>query len=116
MAEERKWEESDYIEEGKRIAREYLSGMGWVKSERNLTYRQVKPAYQREDLEEKFRQLTEKEENIEWKFGQDVDKWRKSEDLHRRVVLGEIMKALGSRADLGFFGKRIVDRVKRELG
>jgi len=44
-----------------------------------------------------------------------VDRWRKSEDASRRIVLTEIVKELGHRSDLGFFGKRIVDRLKREL-
>ena len=115
MAEERSWEEADYIAEGKRIVREYLSGMGWVRSHRSMIYREVRPAVQREEAEEKFRQLSEKEEGVEWKFGQEVDRWRKSEDKNRRIVLEEIVKALGNRRDLGFFGRRIVDRVKREI-
>ena len=115
MAEPRAWEESDYIAEGKRIVREYLSGMGWVRSHRSLIYKEVRPAVQREEAEVRFRQLREKEENVEGKFGQEVDRWRKSEDKNRRIVLEEIVKALGNRRDLGFFGSRIVDRVKREI-
>ena len=115
MTEPRAWEESDYIAEGKRIVREYLSGMGWVRSHRSLIYKEVRPAVQREEAEVRFRQLREKEEDVEEKFGQEVDRWRKSEDKNRRIVLEEIVKALGNRRDLGFFGSRIVDRVKREI-
>lgn len=116
MAEEKPREEADYIEEGKRIVREYLSGMGWNRAHRDGIYREVHPAVAREDEEERFRNLTQNEEDIEWKFGQDVDRWRKSEDKNRRIVLETILKGMGQRNDLGFFGKRIIDRLKREMG
>jgi hypothetical protein len=115
MAEPRGWLESDYINEAKRIVREYLSGLTWIRSHRNIIYREIRPAFEREEEEEKFRALTQKEEDVEWVFGQDVDRWRKSEDANRKIVLEEIVKALGNRRDLGFFGKRIVDRLKREI-
>jgi|GEM_PF-965159 len=115
MAEPPIWGEADYIAEAKRIVREYLSKLGWIRTHRGLVYREVRPAADREETESKFRDLTQKEEDVEWRFGQDVDRWRKSDDKNRRIVLEEIVKALGHRRDLGFFGKRIVDRLKREL-
>ena len=116
MAEPKPSIESDYIIEAQRIIREYLSGMGWVRAQRNILYKELKPAVEREDVEQNFKQLAEKEEDIEWKFGQEVDKWRKSDDPMRKIVLERIVQEVGRRNDLGFFGRRIVDRVKRELG
>jgi hypothetical protein len=115
MAEQIPQEQSDHVKEAKRIVCEYLSGLGWIRTQRNIAYRTVLPAVDREELEEKFREYVKREEEVEWKFGQEVDKWRKSDDFNRKSVLGEIVKALGNRRDLGFFGKRIVDRLKREL-
>jgi len=69
MAEEKKWEEADYLNEARRIVREYLSGMGWVRANKNILYTELKPAYLREEEEQPLRELVQKEEDIEWKFG-----------------------------------------------
>ncbi len=115
MAEQTPREENEYADAARKIVREYLSGLMWSRAQRDSAYRAVLPAADREEMEEKFRQFEKREEDIEWRFGQEVDKWRKSEDPKRRIVLEEIVKALGKRRDLGFFGKSIVERLKREL-
>lgn len=115
MAEPNKWQDEDYVNEAKRIVREYLSGLVRIKAHRNMAVREVRPAVQNAEVEEKFRQLNQQEEDIEWKFGQETDKWRNSPDKGAKIVIGEIVKALGKRNDLGFFGKRIVERLKRNM-
>jgi len=109
------WGEAEYIKEARRIAGEYLSGMGWSRSQKAMRFRAVTPAAQREEAEQRFRDIRQREEDIEWKFGQEVDRWRKSPDKNRKIVLEEIVKTLGKRADLGFFGRRIVNRLKKEI-
>jgi len=115
MAEQKPFTEEEYLNEAKRIIREYLSQMGWVRSHKDSIYRELMPTMPRDEVEEKLRDITQREEDVEWKFGQDVDKWRKSTDPNRKIVLEEIVKAMWHRNDLGFFGRRIVDRVKREI-
>ena len=116
MAEEGKWEDGDYINEAKRIVREYLSGLSGLRANRRMTVTEVRPAVDNADLEEKFRRFNLQEEDIEWKFGQEVDRWKNDPGRGSKLVIGEIIKALGSRNDLGFFGKRIVERLKRNQG
>ncbi len=84
-------EDFDPVEEGKRIAREYLSKRGWARE---------------------WRRSEEAEET----FSAKVERWRKDPSPQAKEVLRVIAQILGSRKDLGFFGKRIVDRLTRELG
>lgn len=115
MAEEKRWEEADYIEEGKRIVREYLSGMGWLGTRKRAIFSEIHPAVDREINEERFRSIDQKEEDVEWKFSQDTDRWRKSDDKNRVIVIETILKGMGQRNDLGFFAKRIIERLKKEM-
>jgi len=115
MAENHPFTESEFLETAKRIVREYLSGLGWIRTHRDNVYREIVPAMDREKEEEKFREFSRQEEDIEWKFSQAVEFWRKSNDPKRRIILEYIVKALVHRNDLGYFGKRIINRLKKEL-
>lgn len=109
-------EDFDPIEEGKRIAREYLSKRGWAKEWRRSLERQLYPAVEREEFEAKEKQCDEREEEAEGAFSAKVESWRKDPSPQAKEVLRAIVQMLGRRKDLGFFGKRIVDRLTKELG
>jgi len=111
MAEE--FEEA--IKEGKRIAHDYLSGLGWARSARQTTVRHVMPAWTREDREEAFRRDDQRIEDAEECFGKEVDRWRKERTKFAKKVLETIVEEVKGRGDLGFFGKRIIARIKDEL-
>lgn len=108
-------EEFDPKQEGQRIAREYLSKRGWAREARSTTFRQTYPAFQREEFEAKERQIDQKEEEAEEVFSREVERWRHDPSLQAREVLQAIVAMMGSRSDLGFFAKRIVARLKRDI-
>jgi hypothetical protein len=103
-------------EVGKSIAREYLSKHGWAGEWRRTLSRQFYPGCQREEFEAKQRQCDQMEEEAEEVFSRNVERWRRSVLPQKREVLQAIVDMMGKRTDLGFFAKRIVDRLKRELG
>jgi hypothetical protein len=100
---------------GKRIAREYLSKRGWAKEWRRALNTQLYPAVQREEFEEKERNVDRLEEEAEAVFSREYEKWRKIETPDGQAVRRAIFEMLGPRRDLGFIGQRIVDRLKREF-
>ncbi|MEA3493599.1 MAG: hypothetical protein U9R38_04335 [Candidatus Margulisiibacteriota bacterium] len=105
----------DPKEEGRRIASEYLSKRGWARERRRSLDRQVNPGFQREEFEEKERQCDRTEEDAETLFSGKVELYRKDGSSQAKAVLWSIVDILGRRTDLGFFAKRIIDRLKREL-
>lgn len=103
-------------EEGRRIANEYLSKWGWARERRRSLDRQVNPGFQREEFEEKERQCDRAEEDAEEIFSAKVERYRQDSSPQSKEVLWVIVDIMGKRTDLGFFAKRIIDRLKRELG
>jgi hypothetical protein len=103
------------IEEGRRIAREYLSKKGWAAEWRRALNTQLYPAVQREEFEAKERQVDGMEESAEELFSREYDKWRQDPSPEAREVLRGIYELLGKRRDLGFIAKRIVDRLRGEF-
>ena len=103
-------------EEGRRIAREYLSGLGWARQWRDTISREYFPAYDREKREERVRQADQRVEDAEDKFSSEVDKYLQSRDTDSKIVLETVHNALCRRNDLGFFGKRIMGHIKNRLG
>jgi hypothetical protein len=103
-------------EEGERIAREYLSKRGWVREWRRSSESQVSKVLQNEEFETKERRCDQMDEDTESNFSTKVDLYRKDGSARSKEVLWAIVDVLGNRNDLGFFAKRIVDRLKRELG
>jgi hypothetical protein len=102
-------------EEGRRIAREYLSKRGWAREWRRTLFRQLYPAVQREEYEEKQRRCDQMEEEAEEFFSREVERWRHDPSPEAKEVLRAIYEMLGHRTDLGFFAKRIIERLKREF-
>ncbi|OGB89857.1 hypothetical protein A2625_05350 [candidate division WOR-1 bacterium RIFCSPHIGHO2_01_FULL_53_15] len=102
-------------EEGKRIAREYLSQRGWAREWRRSLDRQLYPAVQREELEEKERRVDRMQEEAEEVFSREYEKWRKDDSPAGQEVRRGMFELLGKRRDLGFIGQRIVERLKREF-
>jgi hypothetical protein len=106
-------EEFNPASEGRRICREYLSRRGWSASFRRTTYRQVYPAFQREELEAKERQIDQREQEAEEIFSREVERLRADPSPQAKEVLQVIVEILGKRSDLGFFAQRIIERLKR---
>lgn len=106
-------EEFNPVEEGRRIAHAYLSKRGWAREWRRTLSRQLYPAVQREEFEAKQRQCDQMEEEAEEAFSRSIERWRHDPSSQAKTVLETIVDVLGKRTDLGFFAKRIVDRLKR---
>lgn len=102
----------DPIHEGQKIARDYLSKLGWAKEWQRTVEQEIRPAQTREEEEGKFRKADQMIEDAEANLSAEFDKWRKSDRPEAKEVLSTILKELGDRTDLGFFGKRIVDRIR----
>jgi hypothetical protein len=108
-------EDFEPLAEGLRIARTYLSKLGWAKERRRALNTQLYPGVLREELEEKERQCDQMEEEAEAYFSSEFEKWRKEASLAGQEVRRGLFQLLGPRRDLGFFGQRIVDRLRREF-
>lgn len=102
----------DPIHEGQKIARDYLSKLGWAREWRRTVQREIRPAWTREEEEEKFRKADQMEEEAEANLSTEFDRWRKSDLPEAKAVLKTILNELGQRTDLGFFGKRIINRIR----
>ena len=109
-------EEFNSAEEGRRIVREYLSKRGWTREWRRTLNRQLYPEVQREEFEAKQRQCDQMEEEAEEGFSHNVERWRHDTSPQAKDVLRAIVDVMGKRLDLGFFAKRIVERLKKESG
>jgi len=103
------------FEEGRRIAREYLSKRGWVREWRRNLNTQLYPTLIREEFEEKLKRCDQLEEEAETLLSSAYEQWRKDDSSAAKEVLRGILELLGQRNDLGFFGKRIIDRLKVEF-
>ena len=101
---------------GRRIAAEYLSKRGWALERRRALGRQIYPGFQREEFEAKQKECDQMEQLAEDALSRSVERWRHSVLAQKNDVLRAIVEMLGQRADLGFFAKRIVNRLKNELG
>ena len=77
--------------------------------------RELYPEVQREEFEAKERQCDRMGEEAEEFFSAAYEKWRKEDNPAGREVRRGMYDVLGKRTDLGFFAKRIVDRLKREF-
>jgi hypothetical protein len=108
-------EEFNYLEEGRRIARTYLSKRGWAREWRRTLSRQLYPEVNREEFEAKERRCDQMEEEAEEIFSREFERWRHESSPQAREVLRGIYELMGRRTDLGFIAKRIVDRIKREF-
>ena len=106
-------EEFNPTEEGQRVAREYLSKLGWAREWRRALNRQLYPAVDREEFEAKQRQCDQREEAAEEDFSRNIERWRHDPSPQAKEVLRTIYEMLGKRSDLGFFGKRIMEHLKR---
>ena len=98
--------------EGTRIVKKYLSELGWAKEFKRMVTRQLIPAIEKDV---KFREGDKMEEAADENFGREVDRWRKEETNEAKEVLLVIFKQLRRRTDLGFFVKRMIDRLREEL-
>ena len=108
-------EEFNPIEAGRRLAREYLSKRGWAREWRRTLSRQLYPAVNREEFEAKERQCDQMEEEAEESFSREIERWRREPSPQAKEVLRTVYEMLGRRTDLGFFAKRIIEYLKRQL-
>jgi hypothetical protein len=101
--------------EGRRIAHNYLSQLGWAREWRRTVTREIRPAWNREEMETKFRRADEMEESAEADISREFDRLRSNLTPGTKETLAIILKELGGRNDLGFIGKRIVVRIRKIL-
>jgi hypothetical protein len=101
---------------GRRIAADYLSGIGWTRERRRVIGQEIIPEWTREDRENRFRQCDSMEDAAETKFSSEIEKWRKDPTEAATKVMKKIYEMLKGRTDLTFLGKSIVGHLKRELG
>ena len=101
-----------YQKESARIVNRYLSELGWAKEFKRSVTRQLIPAIEKDP---KFRQGDQMEESADEKFCGEVDTLRKENTKGSKEILRNILKQLGKRRDLGFFGMRMMHRLKEEL-
>ena len=102
----------DPAAEGRRIVSGYLNELGWAKEMMRMVVNQLIPAVQKAA---KIEQAEEATSAADEHFGAEVDKWRADHTKLGRSVLKEIMKKMGKRSDLSYFGKRMMARIKEEL-
>ena len=98
--------------EAHRIAGAYLSKLGWTREWRRNIVNEIPPDWRREDIEEKNRQADALEDEAESEFSLEFDLLRKSPDPKAKEILREILRILGHRTDLGFYGKKILTRIR----
>lgn len=109
-------EEFNPREVGRRIAAEYLSKRGWAREWRQVLNRQLYPGFEREEFEAKQKEVDQIENEAEDVFSRSVERWRQSVLPQKDEVLRVIVEMMGKRTDLGYFAKKIVDRLKRDVG
>lgn len=92
-----------------------MSRRGWAQEFRRSLNTQLYPAFNREEFEEKQRRVDQMEEEAEELFSREIDRWRHDPSPQAKEVLSNIYEILKGRTDLGFFAKRIVERLRREF-
>ncbi len=113
MAEER--EIKDPQAEGLRIARNYLSRIGWTREWKRYFTTQISGNWSREDIEEKNLKADAMEEEAEAELSTAFEELRKRNDTDAKLTMEAILKMLGNRRDLGVIGKSIVERIRKML-
>ncbi|MFC1559662.1 hypothetical protein ACFLZ2_00585 [Candidatus Margulisiibacteriota bacterium] len=98
--------------EGMRIVKQYISELGWSRELKRNAWRQLIPSIEKDP---KLRHGDQMEEDAEGKFAAEVDNWRRSKAKEAKEVLRVILEHLRKRSDLGFFGKRTINRIKEDL-
>lgn len=108
-------EEFNPAEEGRRIAREYLSKRGWAREWRQTLNREVYPEVNREEFEGKEHRCDQMEDEAEEYISHQYEIWRHDPSPQAREVLFAVYEMLGKRHDLGFFANKIMDRLRTEF-
>jgi hypothetical protein len=104
--------EIDPIKEARRIVGAYMMDLGWARRNINRVVNKFVPAHDK-DAELRFAESIELD--ADERFGQAVDIWRHDNSKTAKAVLSEILRLLGNRNDISFFGKRMMIRLKEEL-
>ena len=91
----------------------YLSKRGWALEWRRTLNRQLYPGFKREEFEAKERQCDQMEEEAEEYLSREFERVRHDPSPLAKYVLMAIYNILGSRTDLGFFARRIMEKLKR---
>lgn len=77
--------------------------------------RETRPAWTREEYEDKMRRADALEDEAEAFFSTEYDRLRKDKSPEAKETLKVIYKELGPRTDLGFVGRSIIQRLKQQL-
>lgn len=102
----------DPAAEANKLVGRYMQDLGWAKINKNRVVNKPVAAH---DKDAEMRYAEEIELAAEERFGQAVDALRNDDSVRSKSVLHEIVKLMGKRTDLSFFGKRIIGRLMEEL-
>lgn len=95
-----------------KIVDKYLSELGWAREYKNNVMREIGRAYEKD---QKFRQGDQKEEIADGAFASEIDDLIQKKTKQSKEILEIIYKKLKNRNDLGFYGKRMMKRIKDHL-
>lgn len=104
----------DPIQEGRRIVSIYLSSKSWSAHWRDKVLDNFPLYRDRSRADDHLTKSNAMIEDAEDTFSSQVEEWRRSSSPLRHDVLSTIVQMLHHRNDLGFFARRIVDRLRRE--
>lgn len=111
MAEEER-PQLDPSAEGRRIARDYLSKLGWAREWKRVIWTEVPMAWQKNEMEDKRRRADEMELEAEAGLSSAFERLRKETSESSKQTLRAIWNELKERKELGFIGTRIMARIR----
>jgi len=76
---------------------------------------EVRPAWTREEYEDKMRRADALDDEAEAFLSSEYDRLRKDPSPEAKETLKVVLKELGRRTDLGFVGKSIIQRLKQQF-
>lgn len=103
----------DAAAEARKLYGKYLTELHLFKNNVNWIVGRLIPS--RDKIEDRDHAEAKLDELDEW-FGREVDRWRNDDSPAAKNVLRELVNNLGHRNDLTVISKRIIHRLKEELG
>lgn len=105
-------EEKDPQKEGKLIASKYITKLGWAREMRSNMGFKITSDWTPEKMDETYRKVDNLEEETETEFSKTITALKQRNDNISKETLHVIFNILEKRHDLGFFGKKIIDRMR----
>jgi hypothetical protein len=99
--------------EARKIYGRYLTQLHLSRNNLNWVVGRLIPSHDK--IEDRDHAEAKLDELDEW-FGREVDKWRNDDSPAAKEVLKQLVSNLATRNDLTLISKRIIHRLKEELG